>query len=74
MFQEFYLERIEDESGVSGLGIVAHGIVIRNGWCVLTWLTQFTSVGLYPSLAELEAIHGHNGKTLVRMGSPPEIK
>ena len=61
----FFLHRVEDESGVSGTGIVAEGVVFSNGRCALNWLTDYESQGIYPSIDELEAIHGHEGKTKV---------
>jgi hypothetical protein len=61
----FHLVRTEDESGVSGTGIVAEGVCFSNGKCALNWLTKYTSVAIYDSIEELENIHGHNGKTLV---------
>lgn len=63
--RNFWLQRIEDESGVSGVGKVAEGVQFSNGKCVLAWLTQFQSVAVYDSIEELENIHGHNGKTVV---------
>ena len=72
MFVEFYLKREVDDSGVSGTGVVAHGVILRNGWCVLDWMTTHTSVGIYPSLEELEKIHGHGGHTKIIMGNPSE--
>ena len=63
--RNFWLERIEDESGVSGIGKVAEGVQFSNGKCVLVWLTQFKSVAVYDSIEELENIHGHNGKTVI---------
>jgi hypothetical protein len=65
----FWLERVEDESGVSGVGLVAEGVVFSNGWCALTWLTMHMSVSLYQSIEEVEAIHGHEGKTKVVTGT-----
>jgi hypothetical protein len=65
----FWLERVEDESGVSGVGLVAEGVVFSNGWCALTWLTKHMSVSLYQSIEEVEAIHGHDGKTKVVTGT-----
>lgn len=59
----FYLERIEDESGVSGTGKVAEGVVFTDGTCALRWLTQYRSTAVYWTVSELEAIHGHGGKT-----------
>ena len=63
--RNFWLERIEDESGVSGVGVVAEGTRFSSGKCVLAWLTQFQSVAVYDSIEELENVHGHNGKTVV---------
>ena len=62
----FYLNRLEDASGVSGTGIVAHGVEFQDGQCVLHWRDS-GSIGVYKSLAKLEEIHGHQGRTLVVM-------
>ena len=61
----FNLNRIVDETGISGTGVVAQGVQFDNGYCALTWLTKNTSVAFYPSIEMLEAIHGHNGKTKI---------
>lgn len=61
----FRLRRTEDVSGVSGTGIVAEGVVLSNGKCVLSWLTRYTSVAVYDDLATLVAIHEHGGRTVV---------
>ena len=58
----FELRRSEDESGISGTGTVAQGVIFDNGWCALTWLTEHTSVAFYTSIKEVIAIHGHGGK------------
>jgi len=72
-FKEFFLKRIEDESGISGTGVVARGTVFPSGKVVLEWQTFHTSLCIYQNLSDVEAIHGHNGKTLVVMGSPDEV-
>jgi hypothetical protein len=64
--KKFHLQRLEDESGVSGTGWVAEGVEFANGKCVVSWLTKYTSVAVYENMLSLEAIHGHNGKTVVR--------
>lgn len=69
-FKEFYLQRVEDESGVSGTGVVARGMVFPSGKVVLEWQTFHTSICIYQNLQDVEAIHGHGGKTLVVMGNP----
>lgn len=63
--KQFVLNRLEDETGISGTGIVAEGVQFSSGKCVLTWLTQYTSVAVYDSMDDLLAVHGHNGKTLL---------
>lgn len=63
--KKFSLYRQVDESGVSGTGKVAEGIIFSNGTCVLNWLTVYRSLGVYPTIQELENIHGHNGKTKI---------
>jgi len=68
--QEFHLLRLEDASGVSGLGIVARGVVLETGKCVLYWRTFYSSISIYESLAEVESIHSHGGKTQLVMGCP----
>ena len=63
----FYLWRNEDESGISGTGRVAQGFVADNGRVALFWLSQHPSVTVYDNIGEVNAIHGHAGKTEVRM-------
>lgn len=62
----FYLERLEDETGISGTGIVTEGVQFSNGSCVMRWLTATSSIAIYNSIEELEQIHGHGGRTVVR--------
>lgn len=63
--RRFVLRRIEDVSGVSGVGIVAEGVVFSDGIAVLRWTVALSSTAVYASIEELEAIHGHNGATRV---------
>jgi len=70
--QHFYLKRIEDESGVSGTGIVAIGVVLPSGQCVLEWLTFTSSIAIYKNIEAVNEIHGHHGKTLVVLGDPDD--
>lgn len=69
-FSEFYLERIEDETGISGTGVVARGVIFPSGIVVLEWQTFHSSVCFYKNIQDVESIHGHNGKTVVVMGAP----
>ncbi len=62
----FDLVRLEDVTGVSGTGVVAWGCVFPDGRAVLRWATQRASSALYDSLEDVEEIHGHGGRTVVR--------
>ena len=62
----FYLERLEDETGISGTGVVTQGVEFSDGTCVMKWLTGTSSIGIYNSIEELIQIHGHEGKTVLR--------
>jgi hypothetical protein len=70
--KRFWLDRVSDISGTSGTGRVAEGVVFSNGWCAMHWLSKYTSVAFYQSVAELEAIHGHNGATVVVFEEPAQ--
>ncbi len=64
--RKFWLNRIEDETGISGTGVVAEGVEFDNGWCAVCWLTETTSAAIYPlGIESVEKIHGHNGKTQI---------
>lgn len=63
--KQFKLNRLEDATGISGEGIIAEGIQFSDGRCVLRWLTEITSIGIYDSIDDVEFIHGHDGKTVI---------
>lgn len=69
-FTEFFLKREVDDSGVSGIGLVARGVRLLDGQCVLVWLTNNQSMGIYPNLTTLLKIHGHDGHTRLFLGNP----
>lgn len=60
----FELHRDQDETGVSGVGVVALGVIFDDGSCALRWLTE-TSSTTYACVEDVEKIHGHQGKTRV---------
>lgn len=69
----FELHRLEDETGISGTGLVAEGVEFTDGTAALRWRTKVVSHGTYASMADLEAIHGHGGKTrVIWTGAPYE--
>lgn len=59
------MHRMEDVSGTSGTGVVAEGAIFTNTKVILSWLTIHKSMAIYDSLAEMEAIHGHDGRTKI---------
>ena len=63
--KRFYLARDQDITGVSGTGIVAEGVLFSTGWVALTWLAAVNSLVFYPSIDNVEAIHGHSGSTRI---------
>lgn len=80
--RRFRLVRDEDESGVSGTGVVAVGIEFPSGAAVLEWLndenddlqTTANGLSLKPAPNGVEdtiAVHGHGGRTRVVYVDPP---
>jgi hypothetical protein len=67
----FKLVRDDDETGISGTGVVAEGVEFSNGMCAMCWLTAMHSVAVYPNVRQLEAIHGHNGRARVVFDANP---
>lgn len=63
--RRFRLVRKVDATGVSGTGVVAEGVEFSTGKAAMGWLTSVRSVALYDSIADLEAIHGHGGLTVI---------
>lgn len=63
----FQLERSEDVSGVSGIGIVAEGVAFSDGSVALRWLSDWpTSVVFHDRGVEsVKAVHGHDGRTRI---------
>lgn len=64
----FLLIRDEDETGISGTGVVAEGVQFRDGRVVIRWQTRNAhhSTVVWDDIDSVLAIHGHNGKTRVR--------
>jgi hypothetical protein len=63
--RRFRLARDVDVSGVSGVGIVADGVVFPDGVSVIRWRGERQSTVVWPSVEDVEAIHGHNGATRI---------
>lgn len=64
--RRFELHRDTDHTGVSGTGVVAEGVLFRNGNVVVSWLGEHATVTTYPQgMATVEAVHGHGGSTRI---------
>lgn len=61
----FCLNRVEDETGVSGTGIVAQGAVFSNNKVVISWLSKHSSITTFNSIKDMLSVHGHSGKTQI---------
>ncbi|GIG61847.1 hypothetical protein Lfu02_62190 [Longispora fulva] len=64
----FALRRWADPTGVSGTGIVAHGVQWFDGRIELRWIgttTGVTSSCSYDSMEDMLRVHGHGGHTEV---------
>ncbi len=72
--RRFHLRRIEDETGISGTGLVTDGIEFDDGSVVMSWNTATTSVSLYRSMHDVIAIHGHQGKTVVEYADTEQFE
>jgi len=70
--EHFFLNRKEDVSGVSGQGVVARGVILPSGHCVMEWLTFTSSIAIYKNINDLMEIHSHGGKTEIIMGDPDD--
>lgn len=56
--KNFWVYRQEDESGVSGTGLVIEGVEFTTGKVVISWLGNFPySVAVYDSFEVFEEIH-----------------
>lgn len=64
-FTRFVLYREQDETGISGTGIVAWGVEFPDRTCVMRWCSEHTSTAVYASIEDIRTIHGHSGKTLI---------
>ena len=69
--RRFRLMRAEDVSGVSGTGNVAEGVSFSDGRIVISWSGPYRSISIFESLGDLEAIHGHGGRTWIDWLDPP---
>jgi hypothetical protein len=68
MGRPFHLLRREDETGTSGVGIVAEGYMFTDGTTVLRWLSGTPSTVVYEGrkgYENMKMVHSHGGRTEV---------
>jgi hypothetical protein len=63
--KRFILYRREDETGASGTGVVATGVVWPDGHAALRWKADdhqaVSSTSVWTSVADMLQVHGHGG-------------
>ena len=65
MMRRFILNRLTDETGVSGTGKICEAVEFSDGSVALRWISNLSSTAIYRSTDDVIAIHGHDGKTIV---------
>lgn len=63
--RRFELHRSEDVTGVSGTGVVVEGVEFADGRCAYRWLGPTATTTVADSIADVEKVHGHDGRTAV---------
>ena len=67
----FHLVRREDVSGVSGVGVVAEGVLFHDGQVVMSWFGRHHTIEVAPRLEDVLEIHGHDGRTVIEWENEP---
>lgn len=74
--RRFHLERVIDDSGVSGTGTVALGVQFPSGRVCIEWCSDKTPVSantIYQTVDEMLTVHGHEGHTKIVWGDPSRL-
>lgn len=53
----FWLERLDDKTGVSRTGRVLEGIVLPSGRVVVEWRKPYQSIAIYDSMGIFRVVH-----------------
>lgn len=56
-FRRFYLNRVNDQTGISRTGRVLEGILTQSGKVFVEWRPPHSTMGIYNSLTEFKTIH-----------------
>jgi len=64
----YHLIRDEDVTGLSGTGTVAEVVEFWDGTVAMRWTTEpDRSTVLWDGIDQVERIHGHNGRTRLKL-------
>ncbi|PSL02520.1 hypothetical protein CLV30_110175 [Haloactinopolyspora alba] len=72
--RRFALVRHVDYTGISGIGVVAYGVVFADGHVALRWTSDHPATSLWESLDDVLAIHGHGDATSVEWLDRDELE
>ncbi|MGA5820882.1 helix-turn-helix domain-containing protein [Kitasatospora sp. NPDC094028] len=67
----FHLQRDTDITGISGTGIIAHGVQWPDGTVTIRWTGDRPSTVNWASIADAIHIHGHGGHTRIVWADAP---
>jgi hypothetical protein len=73
MPRRFRLIRDVDVTGISGTGVVAHGVEFNDGKVVTRWDGTGSGIAqtcMWDRIGDVEAIHGHGGATRLEWVDP----
>lgn len=55
--QRFFMNRLSDVTGVSGIGRVLNGVIMPSGKVVLEWKQPHQTIGIYDNFKQFLTIH-----------------
>lgn len=68
----FQLVRDRDDTGVSGTGVVADGVLWPDGTVTVRWRGERRSTVNWDRMDDAVQVHGHDGRTrIVWVSAPP---
>lgn len=70
---EAVLLRHKDISGVSGTGVVGEIFEASDGAVAIRWRGEHPAWGIWPDIRDLEAVHGHQGASVVEYVEPHRL-
>lgn len=68
--RRFALVRHVDYTGISGVGVVAYGVVFADGHVALRWSSDHPATSLWNRIEDLMAVHGHGEATSIEWLDP----